>query len=135
MSKKLRIITPLIWPEDKPVTDKKIPSSFRSCDIPKDLVTIYSILSNSKHIDKAVLSTNLQFSAAGSIIGRQPGQYNPGASLILDIRGNRFILACDKYDLTRDNLHAIVISLRHYHHIWRNGLKLESIEIVNNHNS
>jgi hypothetical protein len=93
-------------------------------------MTIYRLILESKYITNAVLSTNLKLSEYGAIIGRQPGKYNPGASLILDIRENRFILACDKYTHTRDNLHAIVSSLRHYHQIWQSGLKLEGIQIV-----
>lgn len=131
MKPSLEIRFPLVWPEDQPVTEQKIAKRAFSRLIYKDLLQMNAIIEANKHIDRAVLTSNLKINSIGQIHGRVSGNYNPGASLILTIRNKPFILACDKYDRTLPNIHEIVKTLQHYHRIWKSGLKLQSIEIVN----
>lgn len=98
---------PLQWPKGWPRTKKPGSSKFKTANnkARSKLLNEISLMGGSL----VVVSSNVPLNERGQMMERDP--VDAGAAVYFQRQGKAMAFACDRYDLLRDNIHALALTI------------------------
>jgi len=101
---------PLHWPQGYPVTETRIASKF-TCTFAEARDGIFNEL-NRLGADEFFISCNINRNKGGALVHGKLVYDNTGAAVYFKFKGERKVIACDKWKYIHENFRAIEKSLQ-----------------------